>query len=105
MAITFKDLKGPKGYPVIGSLHMIELGNMHNQIEGWADEYGGVYKLVLRPSKFSLVTDPNIIQEVLRQRPDKFRRMAMMDGVLSEAGIDGVFNAEGDRCKAHRRIA
>jgi hypothetical protein len=31
--------------------------------------------------------------------------MAKMDGVLSEAGIDGVFNAEGDRWKAHRRIA
>ena len=105
MAITFKGLKGPKGYPVIGSLHMIELGNMHNQLEGWADEFGMVYKLILGPSKLTVITDPNIIQEVLRQRPDKFRRMAKMDGVLSEAGIDGVFNAEGDRWKAHRRIA
>ncbi len=104
MAISFKELKGPKGFPIIGSLHKIEVGNMHNQIEGWADEFGKVYKLILGPSKLTVITDPDIIHEILRQRPDKFRRMAKMDGVLSEAGVDGVFNAEGERWKAHRRI-
>jgi cytochrome P450 len=104
MAIAFKALKGPKGLPVIGSLHKIEVGNMHNQLEDWAAEYGMVYKLILGPSKLTVITDPDLIQEVLKQRPEKFRRMAKMDDVLTEAGVNGVFNAEGERWKAHRRI-
>ncbi len=104
MAIAFKDLKGPKGLPVIGSLHKIELGNMHNQLEGWSDEFGPVYKLILGPSKLTVITDPAIIQEILKERPHTFRRMAKMDDVLSEAGVNGVFNAEGEKWKSHRRI-
>ena len=104
MAISFKTLKGPKAYPVIGSIHQIELGNMHNQIEDWSTEFGMVFKLILGPSKFTVITDPDIIQEILKQRPNKFRRMAKMNDVLTEAGVDGVFNAEGDRWKAHRRL-
>ena len=104
MAISYKALNGPKGYPIIGSLHKIEVGNMHNQLEDWADEFGKVYKLVLGPSNLTVITDPTIIHEVLRQRPEKFRRMEKMDDVLSEAGVVGVFNAEGERWKVHRRL-
>ncbi len=104
MPITFKELKGPKGLPVIGNLHKIELENMHNQLEGWADEYGKVYKLILGPSKLTVITDPDITQEILRERPGKFRRMVKMDEVMEEVGVHGVFNAEGEEWKAHRRI-
>ena len=104
MPITFKELKGPKGLPIIGSIHKIELENMHNQLEGWADEYGKVYKLILGPSKLTVITDPNITQEILKQRPHQFRRMVKMDEVMKEVGVHGVFNAEGEEWKAHRRI-
>jgi cytochrome P450 len=104
MAIAFKDLKGPKGLPIIGSIHKIELENMHNQLEDWADEYGKVYKLILGPSKLTVITDPSINQEILKERPHKFRRMTKMDEVMREIGVHGVFNAEGEEWKAHRRI-
>ena len=104
MAITFKQLPGPKGLPIIGNLHKIEIENMHNQLEGWADEYGKVYKLILGPSKLTIITDPDITQEILKERPHQFRRMAKMDEVMEEVGVHGVFNAEGEEWKAHRRI-
>jgi cytochrome P450 len=104
MAIAFKDLKGPKGLPIIGCIHKIELENMHNQLEDWADEYGKVYKLILGPSKLTVITDPDITQEILKERPEKFRRMSKMDEVMREVGVHGVFNAEGEEWKAHRRI-
>ncbi len=63
MALLFKDLKGPKGLPLIGSLHKIEISNMHSQIEGWAKEFGSVFKLVLGPSKLTVITDVDIVQE------------------------------------------
>ena len=104
MAIEYKELKGPKGLPVIGSMHKIELGNLHNQLENWAAEYGEVYKLVLGPSNLTIVTDKDITQTILKERPNKFRRMAKMDDVLSEVGVHGVFNKEKEEWKAHRRI-
>ena len=104
MAISYNQLKGPKGLPLIGSLHKLDIGNMHNQLEGWAKQYGGVYKLVLGPSKLSVITDVDIVQAILKDRPHKYRRMAKMDDVLTEAGVRGVFNAEGEKWKSHRRI-
>jgi cytochrome P450 len=104
MPITYKDLKGPKGLPVVGSLFKIELNNMHNQLEGWAKEYGKVYKLILGPSKLTVITDPEMILEVLRERPHTYRRMAKMDEIMKEDGVKGVFNAEGEEWKAHRRL-
>jgi cytochrome P450 len=104
MAITYNQLKGPKGLPLIGNLHKIDIGNMHNQLEGWAKQYGGVYKLVLGPSKLSVITDIDIVQEILKDRPHKFKRMGKMDEVLKEARVHGVFNAEGEKWKSHRRI-
>jgi cytochrome P450 len=102
--ITRKELKGPKGLPIIGNLHKIELSNMHNQLENWAKEFGGIYKLDLGPSKLTVITDPELNQEILKERPHLFRRMAKMDEVMKEVGVQGVFNAEGEEWKAHRRL-
>ena len=104
MSITYKELKGPKGLPIIGSIHKIELANFHNQLEEWSEEYGKVYKLILGPNKVTVITDPEITQTMLKQRPDKFRRMSKMDDIMVEIGVHGVFNAEGDVWKTHRRI-
>ncbi|PCJ01143.1 MAG: cytochrome P450 [Flavobacteriales bacterium] len=104
MSITYKELKGPKGLPIIGSIHKIELANFHNQLEEWSEEYGKVYKLILGPNKVTVITDPEITQTMLKERPGKFRRMSKMDEIMVEIGVHGVFNAEGDVWKTHRRI-
>lgn len=104
MPILFKDLPGPKGIPFFGSAFDMDLNSMHNQFEEMAEEYGQVYKIKLGPVKMAIVSNPKIIQYVLRERPEGFIRMKKLDKILRAEGIHGVFNAEGDDWKMHRRM-
>lgn len=104
MSITYKELPGPKGLPLIGNLHEITFTDLHNHFEKWANEYGNVYKVKLGPSNITVVTKPEIIQEILKARPKEFIRMQKMDKILRAEGVHGVFNAEGEEWKIHRRI-
>jgi len=104
MAVTLKELPGPKGYPLVGNIFNIDLPNLHNQIEQWAAEYGDVYRLKLLNTSQTVITRPSLIQKIFSARPDEFVRMRKMDGILREGGVHGVFNAEGEEWKVHRRI-
>lgn len=104
MPTTYDQLPGPKGLPVIGLAHKVKLDDLHNFVEELAHEYGGVFKLKLGPSNLTVITKPEIIQEVLRLRPDEFIRMAKLDNVIREQGLHGVFNAEGDDWRVHRKM-
>ena len=104
MPILFKDLPGPKGIPFFGSAFDMDLPNMHNQFEEMAYEYGQVYKIKLGPVKMAIISHPKIIQHILRERPEGFVRMKKMDAVLRGEGGHGVFNAEGEDWKMHRRM-
>ncbi len=104
MPITLKELPGPKGYPLVGNIPVIDLPNLHRQIEAWADEYGDVYRLFLGYTSQTVVTRPSIIQKVLQARPDEFIRLKKMDTIIREGGVHGVFNAEGEEWKLHRKI-
>ena len=104
MPILFKDLPGPKGIPFFGSAFDMELTNMHNQFQEMANEYGSVFKIKLGPVKMAIISEPKIIQHILRERPEGFVRMKKMDKILRGEGVHGVFNAEGDDWKMHRRM-
>lgn len=104
MSILYKERKGPKSIPVIGNLHQLEISDMHNQLEKWAEEFGYVYRIKLGPTKLTVVTDPEMIQAILKNRPEGFRRMQKMDNVFSEIGMKGVFNVEGKEWYKHRKL-
>lgn len=104
MPTTAKQLPGPKGLPLLGNLFKLDLPNLHNQIEEWAEEHGDVYLLDLGISNQLVVTRPSLIQKILLARPNEFVRMKKMDGVIKQAGVDGAFNAEGESWKMHRSI-
>lgn len=104
MPILFKDLPGPKGIPFFGSAFDMDLPNMHNQFQGMAEEYGDVFKIKLGPVKMAIVSNPKIIQHILRERPNGFIRMKKLDTILRGEGVHGVFNAEGEDWKMHRRM-
>jgi len=104
MAIRIKDLPGPKGLPILGNVLKIDVDNLHNQIEDWATEYGPVFQLKLVRSNMIVITEPEIIQHILRDRPEGFVRMTKVDKILREGNVHGVFNAEGVEWKTHRSI-
>lgn len=44
------------------------------QVEGWADEFGGDYEVTLIGKRVIFVTDPEDIRRILLLRPSKFKR-------------------------------
>lgn len=104
MTTTVKKLPGPKGYPLIGNLFSLDLHSLHNQLEGWADEYGDIYRLNLGIFDQLVVARPSLIQQILSDRPNGFVRNAKMNRIIADGGVHGVFNSEGTDWRRHRHI-
>ncbi len=98
------DLNGPRGWPVLGNLLQLELAQIHQQLEGWAQIYGPVYRLRIGPRDALVVARPDLIAGILRDRPDGWSRLRTMQAVIHEMGIDGVFSAEGEAWRRQRRL-
>lgn len=104
MPLSKKDLKGPKGYPLVGNIPVLDLPNLHRQVEEWEKEYGDLFRLDLGYTSHIVVTRPSLIQKISAARPDEFRRLKKMSDVIKYGGVHGVFNAEGEEWKLHRKI-
>jgi cytochrome P450 len=102
--IPYADLPGPRGLPWLGSLHQVRFPKLHAWFEEQALRYGEVYRVRLGPARLTVVSDPVMIQAILKSRPGQFRRVSKLDKVIRAEGIHGLFNAEGEDWKVHRRI-
>ena len=99
------DLPGPSGLPLLGNFLQLDLARLHAILEGWADRYGPLYRYRMGPRSVVVVSDPKLSQQVLRQRPETFRRLSNVEPVFAEMGVAGVFSAEGDAWRRQRRLA
>jgi cytochrome P450/nitrite reductase/ring-hydroxylating ferredoxin subunit len=99
------DLPGPKPLPLIGNLHQLDSTNGHLILEEWALRYGSTYQFWMGSRRIIATTDPALIEDVLRGRPETFRRPENMDRIISELGVKGVFNAEGEVWRAQRKLS
>lgn len=102
---TLDDLPGPRPLPLIGNLHQLDATRGHLILEGWAARYGSTYQLRMGRKRVVATADPALIEQAMRSRPGAFRRNADFDRILSEVGLRGVFNAEGDAWRSQRRLA
>lgn len=102
--IKMKRLPGPGGIPILGNLLQITPEILHRNIEKWSDQYGSIFKIKLGAVPAIVITGPETIQYVLKNRPEKFRRLDKMDNVIREMGVQGVFNAEGEDWKRQRKL-
>ncbi len=101
----FDDLPGPRALPVVGNLLQIKPDRLHLQMEQWCRQYGPIFKLQLGPRKAVVFGDHSLVQAMLRDRPDGFRRTSRLREIVEEMGLPvGVFNATGDTWKAQRRM-
>ena len=99
------DLPGPNGWPLVGNMHQLDATKVHLVLEEWASRYGSIYQFRMGSKRVVATTDPALIEQTLRARPEVFRRSSRMDVVLSEIGIRGVFNAEGEAWRPQRKLS
>jgi cytochrome P450/nitrite reductase/ring-hydroxylating ferredoxin subunit len=102
---TIADLTGPTGWPLVGNLFQLDLPRLHEVLEGWAIEYGPLYRYRMGPQYVVVVTNPDLTDQILRARPETYRRLGNVEPVFREMGVSGVFSAEGAAWRSQRRLA
>lgn len=100
-----EDLPGPRGLPLVGSAHRLRPQTLHLTAERWAEEYGSLYRFDMGGRRIVVIGDADVLTEVLRERPDGFRRWREILEITEEMGDVGVFAAEGDDWRRMRRLA
>jgi cytochrome P450 len=102
---TLADLPGPRPLPLVGNLFQIDRNQFHQTLERWAREYGPLFRLTVPGGAILVVADHELIAQVLRERPDSFRRPGLTARVIAEMGVHpSVFDAEGASWRNQRRM-
>jgi cytochrome P450 len=100
---SIAELPGPRGLPLLGNVLALQPKKLHLVLEEYARRYGPAYSLRIFKRRVVVITDHSAIVAALRQRPTLFRRLPIMQKILRESGVDGVFSAEGDAWRVQRR--
>lgn len=98
------EVPGPRGLPLLGSAHRLDPTRTHLVLEDWDRRYGPTFQFSAGRRTVFVTSDLAMIEEALRARPETFRRSKRTAETLSEAGIDGVFNAEGEAWRSQRKL-
>lgn len=98
------ELPGPAGVPLLGNLSQLDLPRMHAQFEAWSAVHGPSYRVRLGRRDVLVVSSPEVITSLLRDRPEGWRRMRAMADVIREMGSHGLFSAEGEDWHRQRRL-
>ncbi len=102
---SIADLPGPRGLPLLGNAHQLaRASRIHLTSEGWARRYGPIARVKVGRRRIIGISDSDAINEILRDRPEGFRRWAEQALVFDEMGLSGVFSAEGEQWKRQRRL-
>ena len=71
---SIAELPGPRGLPLIGSAHRVKPSRFHSVIENWSKQHGPILRFTVGPRSIVAIADPDVINTVLRERPDAYRR-------------------------------
>lgn len=99
------DLPGPTGLPFLGSILQVDRDCIHRDVEGWAARYGRLFRFRLGRRAILGVADHELLNTLLKDRPDGFRRSRHMELIGREMGLTpGVFGANGETWRRQRRM-
>ena len=81
----YEDLPHPPGWPLLGQLPGFDARRTHLILERWAQELGTPYRFAMGPGyRAVVITDPEVVQQISRQRPEAFTRGGRMQPVSFE---------------------
>ena len=102
---SMDELPGPRGWPFLGNLPQVRMAHIHQDIERWCPLYGPIFRVRLGPTRLLVVADHELVNTLLRDRPDRFTRSARLREMSIEmGGTPGLFSAEGDSWRRQRRM-
>jgi cytochrome P450 len=96
------DVPGPPGLPLIGNLLQIDTPRLHQILEEWSRQYGECFRFRITNRRFLVISNPQTIATVLRDRPDGFQRSTRFSMAAGEMLFDGVLAANGERWRRQR---
>ncbi len=99
---TVESLPGPRPWPLVGNALQLQRDRFHLRLEEWAREFGAPFAFSIRDRRFMVITSPDDIAQVLRRRPDVFRRSERLEKVSAQLGFLGLFTASGDTWRRQR---
>ena len=77
-ARTIAQLPGPRGVPLLGNLLQLDAGRLHLILEQWAREFGPIFAFRALGRTVVVIADAELIQRILRDRPEGYRRRTIM---------------------------
>ncbi len=98
------DLPAPPARFPLGHLKTLRQNDMHRQLLEWSKQYNGIYKIRVMHKTLVAIGQGALIQEVLKQRPEVFRRRSNMQSVFQELGMNGILSAEGEQWQQQRTL-
>ncbi len=103
--VAVNDLPGPDGLPLLGNAFGLRADRLHLILEAWNVEYGPLFVVRVGSRRMVVTSDPALQSEMLRARPETYRRVRSIEAILLDLDIEGVFSAEGDAWRPQRKLA
>jgi cytochrome P450 len=97
-------LPGPTAWPLVGHLLHFDEARVHLQLEDWSRAYGPLYRLRFLRTDVVVLSETDLVAQAFRARPGTWRRFGSIETVAREAGVHGLFSAEGDDWVRQRRL-
>ncbi len=99
------DLPGPSGLPLLGNLLQVNRDRIHQDVERWAHEHGPLFRFAFGRRSILGVADHELLNALLRDRPDGFRRTRQLELISREMGLTpGLFGSNGEAWRLQRRM-
>jgi cytochrome P450 len=99
------NLPGPRPWPLAGNLPQMRPLRIHQDVEAWSRQYGPLFRISFGRTPILVVAGHELVNAVLRDRPEGFRRPSITAIVSDEmGGRPGVFLAEGAAWRDQRRM-
>jgi len=94
---------GPDGWPLLGiTPHYAR--DPFGSIERWHERYGDVVHLPFPVSPVCMVTDPDLIEQVLVTDSDRYVRGAMTERVFGDLEEEAISVSEGEQWRRQRQL-
>ena len=99
------DLPAPRGLPIVGNLFQLSRPVIHRDMERLARELGPLFRVRVGARDMVAIADHALIGQVLRERPQSFRRSPRTQQIGQEMGLmPGLFGSEGDSWRPQRKM-